>query len=423
VRDKDSIYYIAARKSETQQAVEFSDEMEAIHAHATPLVFDSWSNALRMLVDECRGRKKKLVVVLDEFSQIESQNEAVPSELNAIVEKAGRDAEIMIVLCGSAVSQMERLAAPDQPLYRRFNQQLQLRPFRFEEAMLFLPDRSFEKIVEAYSLLGGMPMYLSEAARYRSLDKFLSEEVLNSKGLFFGEGDVLVAQEVRGSMYPAILEAIAFGNTRITEIGAVVGEERNSLSPYLRKLEALDLIAKEVPVTEANPAKSKRGIYLIKDNFLKFWYSYVNRHRARIEAEDPQILRYVKRDVSTEVGHGAEAVFRRALEIMNQKGELPVDLDRVGRYWDRRVYDLDACGVGVEKGVFLWGDCKWKNSTMGLGDYENFRQRVDMSGVNPRGENHFILLSRAGFDKGLLDLARTDGALTLDSNALERVFR
>lgn len=422
VRGKDSIYYITSRKSEALQVAGFSDEMERVHPHATPLVFDAWADALRLLIDECRGRSPKLVVVLDEFSEIEKQNAAVPSEMNSIIERFGAECEIMIILCGSMIGQMERLAAPDQPLYRRFGQQLRIRPFEFEDACLFFPRWSFPRKVEAYAVLGGMPMYLSEAAQFRNLETFLERQVLNSKGLFFNEADVAVAQEVRGAGYLSVLEAIALGKNTTAEIASVVGQDKTSLGPYLKLLEALDLVSREVPVTEHNPPKSRKGIYKIKDNFLSFWYAYVNRYRAMIEADDPRVMEYVERDLSTRLGYAAEDIFRRAVRLENRRGGLPLALDRVGRYWNKNVYDIDVCGVGTSNDEYLWGECKWKASSMGMADFDKLKDRVRRSGINPGGRNHFVLCSKSGFTKELQTVARADGTQLWDAKALESIF-
>lgn len=47
-----------------------------------------------------------------------------------------------------------------------------------------------------------------------------------------------------------------------------------SLTKYLKTLIDLDILEREVPATEDNPEKSKRGLYRIKDNYLRFWFAF-----------------------------------------------------------------------------------------------------------------------------------------------------
>lgn len=71
--------------------------------------------------------------------------------------------------------------------------------------------------------------------------------------------------------YLAILEAIATGKTRRSEIARPAGLPATSLSKYLRELSDLfDLIEREVPITEQS-WKTKKSRYKIRDPFITFW--------------------------------------------------------------------------------------------------------------------------------------------------------
>ena len=48
-----------------------------------------------------------------------------------------------------------------------------------------------------------------------------------------------------------------------------------SLTKYLKTLMDLDILEREVPLTENNPEKSKKGLYKIKDNYIRFWFAFV----------------------------------------------------------------------------------------------------------------------------------------------------
>ena len=46
----------------------------------------------------------------------------------------------------------------------------------------------------------------------------------------------------------------------------------------------LDILERRVPVTEENPEKSKRGLYKIKDNYLRFWFAFIYPNMSFIES-------------------------------------------------------------------------------------------------------------------------------------------
>ena len=52
---------------------------------------------------------------------------------------------------------------------------------------------------------------------------------------------------------------------------SVLEVKATSLTKYLKTLIDLDILEQEVPVTENNPERSKKGLYKIKDNYLKLW--------------------------------------------------------------------------------------------------------------------------------------------------------
>ena len=59
---------------------------------------------------------------------------------------------------------------------------------------------------------------------------------------------------------------------------------------YLNTLIDLDIIEREVSVTERNPEKSKMGLYKIKDNFIKFGFKFVYPNRSYLESGYTEVV-------------------------------------------------------------------------------------------------------------------------------------
>ena len=69
------------------------------------------------------------------------------------------------------------------------------------------------------------------------------------------------------------------------------------LTKYLKTLIDLDILEREVPITEENPDKSKKGLYKIKDNYLKHQLylshlknMYYIQHKILQDQKEKQIL-------------------------------------------------------------------------------------------------------------------------------------
>jgi AAA+ ATPase superfamily predicted ATPase len=149
----------------------------------------------------------------------------------------------------------------------------------------------------------------------------------------------------------AILEAIAGGASRVTEIANEIGRDASGISRYLTNLSQLALVEKETPVTDPN----SRGIYRIADDFLRFWFRFVIPNRGALEQGRTAPVRDSIADaLATHTSHTFETVCHQAVRTPS----FPVPCDRVGRWW----YDgdeIDVVGLDPQTETLLLGECKW----------------------------------------------------------------
>ena len=92
----------------------------------------------------------------------------------------------------------------------------------------------------------------------------------------------LLKQELREpAIYNAIIKTIAEGASRMNDIKRKVGEENSIVSKYLKTLIDLGIAKKEIPITEK---PGKKTIYLLADNFFRFWYRFVPINMSAIDS-------------------------------------------------------------------------------------------------------------------------------------------
>ena len=78
-----------------------------------------WEKAFRSILDLSYGTAKKLIVI-DEFPYMCQGNKSIPSILQNLWDAEFRESNVMIILCGSAMSFIEKeLLAEKNPLYGR----------------------------------------------------------------------------------------------------------------------------------------------------------------------------------------------------------------------------------------------------------------------------------------------------------------
>ena len=114
------------------------------------------------------------------------------------------------------------------------------------------------------------------------MDEALLDNFFDRSSYLYEEPGNLLKQELRElAIYNAIIKAIAEGAFRMNGIKMKVGEENSVISKYLKTLIDLGIVKKETPITEKT---GKKTIYLLADNFFRFWYRFVPVNTSAIDA-------------------------------------------------------------------------------------------------------------------------------------------
>ena len=130
----------------------------------------------------------------------------------------------------------------------------QLQPLSFETLRHFFPTWNTEERIALYSIVGGVPAYLSWLDPNRSLEENLTEVMLSPGSMFLAEPQLLLYDQLRelGS-YLAVLRAIADGQHALSAISRASMISRTSLMFYLSRLQAGNHIGRDPAVGTADP--------------------------------------------------------------------------------------------------------------------------------------------------------------------------
>ena len=210
----------------------------------------------------------------------------VGTVLQAVWDEVLESSRLMVVLCGSHIGMMEREAVSYRaPLFGRRTGQIRLRPLPTWRVAAMLPAYGATAVVETVATLGGVPAYLRMLEQDRSIVQNLEHLALDPNGVLHQEPVFLLREELHEPRsYFALLQAIAACNTRLNEIAQAAGVERAPASRYLATLIDLGVVERAVLVTELHPEKSRKGIYIVADGFLRFLFRLVECARAAIVA-------------------------------------------------------------------------------------------------------------------------------------------
>lgn len=278
----DGLYHVALEQERALALRAIGEELGRLHDLAAPLALDGWSGAVDALLD--LGRDRPFTVVLDEFPNLVAGDRSLPSILQRALDRATFDgsSRIRLILCGSAISVMERLMSGSAPLYGRAVMQMLLHPFDFRTAAEFwgLSDQP-ALAFRVHAILGGTPAYRAFAreetpSSLRRFDQWVRDVVLSPEGMFLREAGILLAEEpglLDRALYHSILAAIASGKTRTSEIAAVLERQQTALAHPLRVLEELRLIRRE-----EDAFRARRASYRIEEPLVRFYHGVLLPH-------------------------------------------------------------------------------------------------------------------------------------------------
>ncbi|HEX9295453.1 MAG TPA: ATP-binding protein [Polyangiaceae bacterium] len=361
ISGKPAVYFSASQKLRGPQIADFmrsaatAPDRQAL-ADAMP---SSWEAALRLVIATA-PKGKKLIVVLDEFQWLCESSPELPSVLQRLWDLEWQRANnVMLVLCGSFISFMEReVLGARSPLYGRRTADLKIEPFGYREAADFHPQWSRDEQARAYFVCGGIPAYLQRFDPHRSVIQNIAREFYEVDAFFQREPEFLLREELAEIKQAAsVLEAIALGKRMQGDIARTVGLTTSALAPHLKNLVGLGYLERVAPLSPKPPPRTA-VVYRVADPLLRFWFRFVEPNASVLRRMGPE--RATEQLVAPQwdafCGEGFERLCREALPFIYDVEGVTAKF-QVGEYWDRAT-QLDVVGLRADGWVDV-GECKW----------------------------------------------------------------
>lgn len=416
-KHNDNIYFLATEESEALNLKAFREQVsEYIGNELLKSASVDWLTVFKLLAEYKTQTKK--VIVIDEFQYIGEDNNAFPSIMQKVWDTLLKDANIMLILCGSLITLMKRQTLDyGSPLYGRRTAQIKLKQIPFKYYGDFIEGKSNNELLPFYAVTGGVPKYIESFLGIEDLYDGIEKRILNTQSYLYEEPYFLLQKEVSeiGS-YFSLIKAIAMGNRKLSEIAANIEVKQTSLTKYLKTLIDLDLIEREVPITEPNPEKSKSGLYKITDNFIAFWFKFVYPYRAYLEKGETQfVLSQIKKCfIQNYASYIYEDVCREKMWELSANDFWDFHFDKVGRYWGSKADETDIVAIdSIGKNLVL-GECKYSMSEKGLSVLHGLQERTKaLQTITGTESVEYIIFNTAGFSQGLKDEADKNPSVKL----------
>lgn len=423
LKDKTAFYYLATEELESQSM----KRLAGVISHTTnnqylkSVVFNDWLDLFNLIAQYRHNEKK--VLVIDEFPYLVKTNPSFPSILQNAWDEILKDSNVMLIICGSFISMMQKYALSyESPLYGRRTSQMRLAPLSFLD-IYNNQNFTFDEVVRRYSITGGVPKYLDFLFEKGSLIKQIEETIISKNGFLYEEPNFLLKSEsISAVNYFSIIKSIADGNHKLGKIASSLSQDTPSIMPYLSTLIDLGFVEKRIPVTEKNPEKSRKGLYFISDNFIRFWFYYVYPYKGELELDNKQIvIDQINKDFLNKfVAFTYEDICKELFNSLCMKKAITFVPSKIGSYWLNDINEdteIDVMAIDNQNKAIFVGECKYHVKPVDATVYFDLKEKIEKNSEIKKLYKDYIifygLFSKSGFTNRMLDIAKENKGLYL----------
>ncbi len=422
-KNANTVFYPAQAKNDKLNLEDFSKMIQFHFDGVFISSFKNWRDAFEYIDKKA---DKRTAIIIDEFPFLADENPTIKSMLQHTIDHLWKkNGNIFLILCGSSVSFMETdVMGNKSPLHDRQTSSLEIKPFDYLDSSLFFEHFTNEQKLMAYGILGGIPRYLEAFDDRISLEENIASKIIKNGAYLHEEPINLLRAELRKTnVYNSILSAIANGKSKVTEISDSIHEERSKVSKYLLTLQTMRLIEKTVPCGESKD--SRKGIYVISDNFYKFWFRYEFTNNAYYEMLGVEkATEDIMNDISNLMGDAFERICMEYLIRQAKAGQLEFIPCKIGKWWGNNPLikaqdDVDILLIDKTGKKALFVECKYTNKKMPHSEYEDLK--TAMMAFENIADKKMMFISKSGFEDSVIRHAKEDGAILLGTDDLFKV--
>lgn len=330
VKNKKYIYLFVARKNEKLLCEEYIEEIKSQYDYPIFGEIKHFKDVFLALLEI--AKKEKITLIIDEFQEFFNINPSVYSDIQKLWDLHAKQTQLHVIFIGSVYSLMNKIFRDKkEPLFGRTNRLIHVSPFSIETLKMILKEHeclSDNSLLDFYALTGGVPKYIDYLLKNGARDqKTILDQIFRKDSLLLNEGRAMLVSEFGKdhATYFSILELIGRGRTSRSEIESVLEKD---VGGYLQRLEHdYDVISIHKPINVKPNSRVQK--YIIKDNFLVFWFRFIYHQRTAVEIGSFDYLRQIiARDYTTFLGRMLERLYRQ-LFIESKK------YNQIGSYWER----------------------------------------------------------------------------------------
>lgn len=267
------------------QLMNFTEQLNKYFPNTLNLsAIQTWQEAFVRLRDNLLSikSKKKKVVFIDEMPWLDSHKSGFLSSFSYFWNAYASDIpDIIVVICGSAASWIiDKVVNDKGGLHNRITKRIRLLPFNLAETNEYLLHKNIRygqyELLQLYMVVGGIPAYLNEVQRGKSIAQNVEAICFSKDGILNGEFNNLYAALFNSpERHIQVIQALAKRNkgltrTEILQTGKLI--TGGTLTKVLNELVESGFVEKMYPFGK----KGKESLYRLSDEFSLFYFRFMN---------------------------------------------------------------------------------------------------------------------------------------------------
>ena len=296
----------------------------------------------------------KKMVIIDEFQNFLNVDKSIIGEIQHLIDsRKFEDKFYKLIVCGSSYSMMNKIFnSTYSPLYGRRTYELKLEEIKPNHIYKELNFNRLEDFIKYWAVFGGVIYYYEFLNFKETPEENLISLFFEPNSFLRDEGYNVLSMEfnVDSKVYFTILSAISKGKTKLNEIASLFDNKKTTVIKYLEILRKEYKLIQRITPIFSNPKKEKQGYYEIYDNFLKFWFMFVENKRDYFEQE-----RYeeIKKHFLDQFSYFLGFQFEKFVKVLLKEHNFTV-----GKWWHK---DKEIDIVSYDDSKLIFGECKWKD--------------------------------------------------------------
>ena len=383
---------------------------------------DNWTDVFRHIYDYIK--EGMWTLYFEEVQWLACYEQDFVSELKFVWDNYFRhNAQLIVILCGSAPSFMINEVAHSKSLYNRSQHEIALRELNLIETKQLLSGQSDREVMDAYLTVGGIPEYLLRLRDRTSIFTSLCRNAFEAEAFFSTEYKrIFISSMASNENYKKIIEYLskqrfATRDEILTHLKIASG---GRFSELLQDLITCGFIEKYTPFNLSEESIVAR--YAISDNYLQFYFKFIKPIAKQIEqgAFNNNPVKAIKIDSYYQwLGYAFERFCRKYDRVIaNILGFSAVHY-QAGPYFSRSInhqtpgYQIDLA-FDRDDNVLTICELRYQKDRVNKKIVNEFERKLALLD-NPKQKTiHRVLIAFNGVDESVAQQGYFDNIITLD---------